>query len=275
MAVGAGVVLWICVSIALPARDVTVDIFSIGQGDAALVQEGTVQTVIDGGPDGSVLAKLGGTLPFFDRTIEFLVITHPHDDHFGGAIDILERYEVRTVIVPDLHGEDHQHARLVGAWERAGADVIVVRRGDVVRMSATTHFDVVWPDDGVYEDPNDTSVVLRLSVRDVPVAYFTGDISVHVEHMVQDWGHVPLLKVAHHGSNTSSSPEFLAAVRPEFSVISLGRNRYGHPSQSVLSRLRRLGTRVLRTDQVGDVRFTVTDEGIEENGSGSTGKEVE
>lgn len=263
MVVGGGVMLWVCAAIALPAHSVTVDVFAIGQGDAALVQEGAVQAVIDGGPNGSVLAKLGEVMPFFDRTIEFLVITHPHEDHFAGAIDILERYEVQTVIIPGTRGEGHQYARLVRAWERAGADVIVVRRGDTIRMSPATYFDVVWPDEGEYDDPNDTSIVLRLSVRGTPVAYFTGDISTHIERTVHDWEHVPLLKVAHHGSRTSSSPEFLAAVRPKFATISVGRNWYGHPSQTVLSRLRRIGTRVFRTDQDGDVRFIFSGDGIE------------
>ncbi len=260
-AAGSGM-LWSCAAITFPARDVTVDVFAIGQGDATLVQEGMTQTVIYGGPDGSVLSKLGEAMPFFDRTIEFLVITHPHEDHFGGVIDILERYEVQTVIIPDPNGEGHQYARLVLAWERAGADVIVVRRGDTIRMSTTTYFDVMWPDDGRYDDPNDASVVLRLSVKDMPVAYFTGDISAHMEREVQDWEHVPLLKVSHHGSRTSSSPEFITTVRPEFATISVGRNRYGHPSQVVLSRLRRIGARVFRTDQDGDVRFMFSDTGI-------------
>lgn len=261
--IGGSVMVWILVAISLPARNVTVDMFSVGQGDAALVQDGTVQTVIDGGPDGSVLAKLGEVMPFFDRTIEFLVITHPHEDHFVGAIDILERYDVQTLIVPDTRGEGHQFARFVRAWERAGVDVVIVRKGDTIRMSEAAYFDVLWPDDGEYEDTNDASIVLRLSVDGMPRAYFTGEISAYVERKVRDWEHVPLLKVAHHGSRFSTSVGFLDAVRPEFAVISVGQNRYGHPTQTVLSRLRRIGARIFRTDQDGDVRFTFDGNDIE------------
>lgn len=262
MVIGGGVMLWVCAALAFPARDVTVDVFSVGQGDAALVQEGMVQTVIDGGPDGSILAKLGEVMPFFDRTIEFLVITHPHEDHFTGAIDILERYEVQTVIIPGTRGEGHHYARLVRAWERAGADVVVVRRGDSIRMGPAAYFDVMWPDEGEYDDPNDRSIVLRLSVRGTPAAYLTGDISAHIERKIRSWEHVPLLKVAHHGSRMSSSSEFLTVVRPDFATVSVGRNWYGHPSQTVLSRLRRIGARVFRTDHDGDVRFIFSDGGI-------------
>lgn len=261
--VGGGVMLWVCAAIVFPVRDVTVDVFAVGQGDAVLVQEGMVQTVIDAGPDGSILAKLGEVMPFFDRTIEFLVITHPHEDHFIGAIDILERYEVQTVIISGTWGEGHHYARFVRAWERADADVIVVRRGDTIRMSPAANFYVMWPEEGEYDDPNDTSIVLRLSVRGTPAAYFTGDISALIERKVRSWEHVPLLKVAHHGSRTSSSSEFLTEVRPDFAIISVGRNWYGHPSQTVLSRLRRIGARVFRTDRDGDVRFIFSEDGIE------------
>ena len=244
-------------AVALPGREPDLRFFDIGQGDAILVQQGTVQMLVDGGPDAAVLSKLGEAMPFFDRTIEFVVATHPDKDHFGGLADVLSRYRVGTVILDGVSDDGPAYRRFADALEKNGARVAVARAGDVVRLTDRVKADIVWPAEGfAADDQNDLSLVMRLMVDGSPAALLTGDATDEVEPLMSPEDiNAPILKVGHHGSAHSTSARFLDAVRPAAAVISVGaRNPYGHPAGSVLYRLSSRGIAILRTDEAGDVR---------------------
>jgi competence protein ComEC len=244
------------------ARDdgTTVSFLDVGQGDAILIGLGNgAQVLIDGGPpNGRLVAALGALLPPTDRTIEFVVLTHPELDHYGGLIELLRRYEVglfaETGVAKDIEGY-RTLLREVGERNVLRARL---RAGDRIRYGART-FTVLSPDrERVHaRETNDTSAVVAFEA-DGARFLFTGDISAGVERALsKELSPFDVLKVSHHGSKLSSTAEFLGAVRPTLALIGVGKNPYGHPTKEVLARLEAAGARVYRTDRDGTVTVRV------------------
>jgi competence protein ComEC len=256
----------IAVRAALPPAHVTVRVLDIGQGDAILVQDGYAEMLVDGGPDDAVLARLGTAMPFFDRTIETVVLTHPHADHFVGLIGVLKRYKVLTVVTDGrTRPGDPDYARFEEAVRASGARLVTARDGDRLTLGDRARFAVLWPPRDATRaagldrrDENVWSVVMRLEAEGAS-AYLMGDATADVEaRLLSAHALAPadFLKVGHHGSRYSTSPAFLDAVRPSFAAISVGKNTYGHPSWTTLQRLAAHGATVWRTDRDGDVTAT-------------------
>lgn len=240
-----------------------VRIFDIGQGDAILIRTPSGDDIlIDGGPDDRIVEKLGDALPPNDRDIELMVVTHPHADHMVGLVEVLRRYEVRRIWTSGAANNTASFRALENAIQAEGAAVEVARTGTRLMFGSTT-IDVVYPSEGTTlpDDPNDQSVVFMLTDGAVRLL-FTGDATERVEKELLARASSTLravfLKVAHHGSRYSTSREFLEAVSPALAAISVGeKNTYGHPSYRTLRRLREAGVAVYRTDESGDLSFTV------------------
>ncbi|HXV26997.1 MAG TPA: ComEC/Rec2 family competence protein [Candidatus Paceibacterota bacterium] len=242
----------------------TVRILDVGQGDAILIiAPNGNQVLVDGGPDSSVLAKLGAYLPEWDRDIELVVASHKHSDHISGLIAVLERY--RAVHI--LQGYESYDSPAFRAWSNAvrdeGAQLTEAVAGTVVDVGSGVILTVLHPfaslKGTVTKDANNDSVVLLVEYGETSFL-LTGDIEEEVEFALVSRG-LPLdadiLKVGHQGSKTSSTPAFLQAVSPELAVISVGaRNSYGHPHGVVLSRLEVMKIPYFRTDLSGDVALT-------------------
>ncbi len=235
----------------------------VGQGDAALVTfDRRTQMLIDCGASRKVLTGLGRHMPFYDRTIEYLVITHPDTDHYVGCIDVLDRYHVERIW---WTARDNKNDPQWEVWKEKmaaeGADVQVIDRAER-RDVGDTVIDVLYPDHAVHNEKasdNNTSIVMRIQ-NGTFSALLTGDAEEESErHLVQEYGgrlRSQILKVGHHGSNTSSIQEFLDAVAPTVGVISVGKdNTYGHPTPRVLKRLERMDIIIRRTDLEGDVVY--------------------
>lgn len=235
----------------------------VGQGDALLIETPSgAQLLIDGGPDGAVLAELGRILGPGDRSIDLVALTHPQEDHVAGLIEALARYRVGTIVV----GPGTSGTGTAQAWLRAvraeGAAVHVLTAPASVLLE-DVRLDVLWPPPDVDDQNlNAASLVLRVRYRDVTML-LTGDIQADTEAALVASGfdlRADVLKVAHHGSRTSTTPPFLDAVRPSVAVISAGeRNRFGHPAPEVVERLEASGARVYRTDKDG--RITIATDG--------------
>jgi competence protein ComEC len=253
------------VALAWPDQRLTATVFDVGQGDAILVQCGTQQMLVDGGPDNTVLARLGSAMPFFDRTIESVVLTHPHSDHFFGLIGVFSRYKVRHFYTSGGASDMPEYRALLEAVRASGARVSAVRPGDSLDIAGCGHADALWPDrsrtDVITKDANTESVVLRVARNDAAspgaAILLMGDATAAVEHALLK-ANAPLqadvLKVGHHGSRTSSTPEFLRAVGPKEAIMSLGaKNKFGHPAPVTLLRLRAVGAQAYRTDRDGSV----------------------
>jgi competence protein ComEC len=240
----------------------------VGQGDCVLVQSPTGRTVlIDGGPDGQTTCTLiDSHRPFWDRSIDVVVTTHPHVDHLGGLLSVVERYDTGVLLEPAISGDSlmsEEWRRRLGTHDCSS---LCVSAGYEVLLGDGTRLEVLNPGNELQlrtsDDLDNNGVVIRLTYGAVSFL-LTADIRAEGErqlvHLLGPQLHSQVLKVPHHGSGTSSTEQFVAAVGPQVAVISVGEgNAYGHPHEDVLSRIRTLGVHVLTTQDCGTVEF-ITD----------------
>ncbi|MBI5621686.1 MBL fold metallo-hydrolase [Candidatus Falkowbacteria bacterium] len=233
----------------------------IGQGDAILIQTPTHDDIlVDGGPDLSVLDCLGRYLPFYDRTIELVVLTHPHADHLVGLVPVLERYRVERVVFTDVTYSNAAYGEFRRLIAEQQIPAVTAEQGQEWPFGSGVVVRILYPFSGLsgqsLDNPNNGSIVFQLVYNQVKFL-FVGDLEATGETQLLRTGvdlHSSVLKVGHHGSSTSSIDGFLAAVRPALALISVGQdNKFGHPSLRVINRLQNMGATVRRTDRDGDV----------------------
>lgn len=242
-------------------------VLDIGQGDSMLLEgDRGSRILVDGGPDPDRLATLlDERIPAWDRRVDLVVLTHPHEDHVAGLPLLLQRYRVPVVAEPGMIGNGPGDREFRSVSARLTAKRVVLAAGDRLRLDGAA-ITVLWPrrgevplhppDDGT--GINNVSIVMdiRYGTRRLLLA---GDMEEEVDPALLAEGslgdqRVDVLKVAHHGSRTSSTAPFLASVAPRVAVVSAGRdNPYGHPAPETLERLSAAGARVLRTDVDGTV----------------------
>lgn len=248
----------------------------VGQGDAILIQTSDHQDIlIDGGPNDKVIDRLSQALPAGDRDLELVVLTHPHADHVNGLIPVADRFTVRQVLETGLQFQQQVYATWQTMLQAKHIPIEYARAGQQLKVGTAT-FDVLWPaldltkqtiahDDAANGGGvNDSSIVLKLRCGGSQ-AMLMGDASSDIEERILDSGadvQAGLLKVGHHGSRFSSGVRFLQAVQATWAVISDGvGNRYHHPHPTALLRLTQAGLKILRTDEMGDVRLKTDGQG--------------
>jgi competence protein ComEC len=247
----------------------------VGQGDALLVRTPSgASLLVDGGPDPDIVVRrLGHALPFWDRSLDAVLLTHPHEDHVAGLVPALERYRVGLVLEPgrDYDNPSYHRFRVLAAEKGAGV-AILARAGQHVQLDATTRLTILFPSETDAAAPlpegdiNNASVVALLE-HGAFRALLTGDAEAPVESLLLARGlvgPVDVLKVGHHGSDSSTGSGLLEVLRPRLALISAGDgNEYGHPHQVTLRNLEAVGgLRVLRTDRDGSVELVVEQRGI-------------
>ncbi|MDY6875639.1 MAG: DNA internalization-related competence protein ComEC/Rec2 [Chloroflexota bacterium] len=247
---------------ALPDGRLHVVFLDVGQGDAIFIQTPSGrQVLVDGGPsETALLSQLGRQMPFWDRTLDVMVLTHPDADHVTGLVPVLERYQVDTVVFREVEVESEVYDYWLQLLEAEGATVYQGEAGLHLVLDEGVEMVVLHPGaepvSRTDADVNNNSVVTRLTYGQVSVL-LPGDIEAVVEQRLVAEGALgsTVLKVAHHGSCSSTTPEFLEMVAPEVVVISVGAdNDFGHPCAEVLERLK--GLPVYRTDEQGAVEVT-------------------
>ena len=263
-----------------PSGSVRVTILDVGQGDAILVEGGRGgRLLVDGGPDPDRLARaLDARLPPWDRRLDLVVLTHPHEDHVAGIPLLLGRYDIGRLFEPGMRGPGPGYAALVAGLARSGAPPIErLAAGDRLRVDEVD-LRVLWPPPGrVPDEPPDTGTginnvsIVLLGEAGGRRFLLAGDAEEEIDPLLVSTGipRLDLLKVAHHGSATASTDAFLATVRPSIAVTSAGLgNPYGHPARSTLERLRASGADVFRTDLDGSVEVTFASDGVQVRTSG-------
>lgn len=265
----------------------------VGQGDAILFSRLNYQILVDGGPSDQVLECLNNNLPFWDRTLEMVILTHPDKDHYQGLLAVAERYRLLDFIWGGLERGDSEFQKLLAVVGDQGSRVIRVEQNDELTVEEVK-INFYWPkyewlvkqlsdngvkmtgdtlseDNKVYKRDsalamvsenkglslNNFSLVFKISFADFDVLMM-GDADSRVQPEILATASLPdveVLKVAHHGSKYAFTDDFLASFDSTLAIISVGPNPWGHPTQELLEQLDRFGLEVLRTDQDGEIRL--------------------
>jgi competence protein ComEC len=257
---------------ARPDGSVHVIVLDVGQGDSILLEgDRGGRILIDGGPDPNVLmTDLDRYIPTWDRRLDAIVLTHPHDDHVAGLVAVVQRYRVGRAFESGWSANTAAYRAWKSALAARGVPTELLATGETLELDDAT-LRVLWPDDGstrpAYLDPtatdnrktNDASIVF-LGEFEGRKFLLTGDVEDDVDPILLSRGlpTLDMLKVAHHGSATASSDVLLATLRPSIAVVSVGAdNTYGHPSGATMARLRAHASKVFRTDHDGTVETTL------------------
>jgi competence protein ComEC len=248
-----------------------VTFFDVGQGDAIFIETPKRhQILIDGGPDLTVLEKLGKEMPFYDRTIDLIILTHPEKDHLGGLFEVLKRYKVENILWTGVIRDTAEFKEWQRLIKKEKVNIFIAQAGQKIKLPRSDIY-ILFPFENLegkkFKNSNNTSIIAKL-VFGQNSFLFTGDIYKSIEKkllgLVKQQLDSDILKVAHHGSKTSSDSEFIKKVSPEFAVIQCGKdNSYGHPHPETLETLRKYGIKIFRTDLDGDIKIISNGENYE------------
>lgn len=230
---------------------------NVGQGDAILVQQDNYQILIDGGPDDSLLYELSKYLPWFDKKIEKVILTHPHDDHLAGIMLLLKKYEVEEVLYADVEYDNWGYKYLEENYSQILKNV---KAGDNFRYK-DIYFSILYPfEDRRYQEENlnNESIVLLLHIQGYKLLLM-GDAEQEVEEKLLEFEiikNVDILKAGHHCSRSSSSEEFLRFTQPEISICMCGEgNSFNHPHYETIEKFKSLNVQYFITFEEGNIRF--------------------
>lgn len=242
----------------------TVTFLSVGEGDAILISQGQSQILIDGGRSGKeLLARVGRHIPFWDRTIETVIATHPDADHIGGFSDLFSAYHVKNFLYTGAESKTQDFILLQRALAKNTLMPAKIFKGGNIKLPQGGELIIEYPfsaqpSETAETKTNEGSMIARF-VYGTTQMLFTGDLP-REETFLPEEQPADILKVAHHGSRYSTSAIFLERLQPREVIISVGKNSYGHPSPDVLKRLREHGVITRRTDADGDIRYRCTQE---------------
>lgn len=252
--------------VTLNSGKLKVVICDVGQGDAVVIRTPEGKTILfDGGPDISVLSCLSDHLPFWERTIDVMILSHPHADHLNGLIEVLERYQVKAFATEKLRNTTSGYKALEEAVKEERISISFLYTGDTIRASDGVTLWVLGPsrkyleetagEGGVIKESGEfASLIVLLSYKDFDVL-LTGDTQVP-QLTEATKGKVPQLEVLqtpHHGSRFGLSEELVQRLHPQLATISVGKNSYGHPSPLTLHLLSNDKIKIERTDKRGQI----------------------
>lgn len=281
----AAVILWSLASAVLP-QPFKIVFLDVGQGDSILIRTGEGKNVlIDGGPDKTVLYKLEKYLPWYDRTIDAMILTHPHADHLIGLIEAAKRYEVKRIISTGIVHTTPEYLEWLDLIKAKNISAEPFKKGDRIAIDDDVNLTALSPEKSLVgervEDLNNSSLALLLQTPNEKILLM-GDAGEPIEKQLirsyssvgrssekrvnpgsSDIENIIILKTGHHGSNSATGSEFLQIVKPKYAIISAGiDNRFGHPHLDTLKHLHDSGAEILRTDERGDIVFIGTKDGL-------------
>ncbi|MBI1755165.1 MBL fold metallo-hydrolase [Candidatus Azambacteria bacterium] len=247
----------------LPGANARVWALDIGQGDSFFIETPRhTQVIIDGGPSAKVLSELSSVMPFYDKTIDLMVLTHPQEDHIFGLVEVLKRYRVENVLMTGVGYTSATYDEFKRLLKEKNVHVFIAQAGERVYLDEGATIDALYPLENLSgrefsaQDVNDTSVATLFSFG-AKKFLFLGDATMKEETDLINSGEnidIDVLKLSHHGSKTSTSQLFLDKTTPELAFASMGyKNRYGHPHKEVLDRLGAIP--FYRTDTQGRIEI--------------------
>lgn len=239
-------------------HNLEVSFFDVSQGDCIFIETPeNHQILIDAGPNNTTaLEKVYASMPWWDKTIDLVILTHPESDHMRGMFNVFDNYQIENVVWTGVDNKKEIREDWIRTIYNEDAKRFTLDRGDKI-IASDVVFEVLNPEinlkDKEVKEVNNTSLVLKMIYNDSSFL-FTGDISSKIEKTLNDVD-VDVLKVPHHGSKYSTSQELIEKTSPLMAVIQVGKNSYGHPTEEVLTRLGNFGIKVLRNDINGDIKI--------------------
>lgn len=251
----------------LPDNKLHVWFCDVGQGDAILVRTPNQQKIlIDGGPDNSVLSCLGRNLPFYDRQIDFVVLTHPHSDHLFGLIEVLKRYQVKRILFLGAFEKTYEYTKFSSLIQEKHIPSSAASIGDGFNLGLVK-FSILYPFNSLagknYKSFNNPCLVSKISFAQRNFIFACDLEKQHEKELVLKNLDLQadVLKVPHHGSKNLEEG-FFQKIHPKIAIISVGKNnRFGHPHKFTLEKLQKIGAIIFRTDLNGTIEITVDKNG--------------
>lgn len=253
------IMIFICIDInILSPRRLEVDYLDVGQGDSEIIKTpGHKIILIDGGPDNLVLRRLGEVLPFYKRQIDLVILSHFHEDHITGLIEIFQRYKVKRFIYINNYQSPLLDELLLISKSK-GTNVVLLKNSANISLEQDCLLKIINPNIFNIKEDQNNSIISKLDCRKNQFL-FSGDNSTVVERALVNSGfdlQALVLKASHHGSNTANSEQFLRAVNPKDFIISDGiNNKFKHPNPEIIERASRLNFNIFRTDKQGTIRI--------------------
>lgn len=237
----------------------SVHYIDIGQGDATLLRSPSGKfMLIDCGPTGSSEYLVKYLYDMGVERLDYVLITHPHDDHFGGVYSVMEHFEIEELVIHEDFAETYPYDKYIRMADDYGYDVVLTSVGDKFEFGGCAEFEIIGPARTDADDLNESSLCFRVVYEDTAFM-FTGDAEFETERSLLLTGKplkANVLQAGHHGSSTSNTVDFVKAVNPEYAVVSCAKNNdYGHPHRETVRIFENEGIKMLRTDVKGSIVF--------------------
>jgi competence protein ComEC len=254
--------IWYAVKTESAVNTVTIAFLDVGQGDAIYIESPTRnQIMIDGGPSRILMSEIARVTPFYDKSIDTLIVTNPDADHYSGFIDMVQNFNITRVIESGTQTDTERYKLFEQELREKNIERVLAKRGMVMDLGGGLELHIFYPDKDVSDtERNEGSIIAELVYGETEIM-LTGDAPNSTLEYVADLNQQQIdsdiLKVGHHGSRTSASEIFATLVSPEYAIISAGReNRYGHPHAETTELYKKLNVPVLGTYQEGTIIFT-------------------
>jgi competence protein ComEC len=251
-----------------PDEKLNIYFFDVGQGDSSLIQKGSWQILVDGGPDDIVVERVSGVMPIDDRKIEEVIITHPHADHTFGLNEIIKRYEIGKIVLTNIEYDSETYKNLLALIKEREIRTTTPGVGEIEYVFDLGKITYLWPGEEVSRfesNLNNSSIVFRFDYRNFN-CIFSGDTEIEswteiFKTQKKYLENIIAIKIPHHGSKTGLNKEMTNILNPDIAVISLGLdNKFGFPHQEILDNLKGTETGVYRTDQEKTVNISTDGE---------------
>lgn len=255
-------------------RDLRIFFIDVGQGDSTLIITPKNKVIlIDGGGSLDKNYDVGKSVlvPYLlDREIskiDYIIVSHFDNDHVGGLMYVLKTLKVKNILISKQSEDSKEYKEFMELAKKERIKIIIVKQGDSIKIEKDITFNILYPASKLeFDDLNNNSIVTKMIYKDFSIL-FTGDIEMEAEDKIlkkynQDTLKSTVLKVAHHGSKTSTTEEFINSVNPKITLIGVGKNNnFGHPNEEVLDRIENSGAKIYRTDEAGEISLKVNKEG--------------
>ncbi|HDN2403229.1 TPA: MBL fold metallo-hydrolase [Clostridioides difficile] len=236
----------------------SIHMIDVGQGDSILVQTPTNKNIlIDGGDEDSENIIISYLRQKRIKTIDIIIATHPDSDHIGSLDNIIKKFNVNSIYMPEQSTDSEAYQNLINSCTDKNLSIQHLYKNDVLNIDNNINIYVLSPS-YIQEESNLNSIVFKLTFNDNSFLFMGDDEEENEKEILHSFklNNINFIKIGHHGSNSSSSLEFIKKISPDIAAISCGyKNQYGHPHREVINNLKQNHVSIYRTDRIGDIVF--------------------